>query len=188
MKSTSVLRLFVSLNPTPEIVSRLRDQQTFLRQRLNENYGAELSVRWTKPTQFHLTLLFLGNLFWQQLEWIREQIAETVAAANTLPTLQLSGFGCFPVFKSPRILWIGVEPQAQLHTLQTDLLTRLSHHPWANRRRASARRLFGTPKAFGWHRCTAERSVEDNVGQSDAEPPGPAWCRILLPRGVRCKE
>jgi 2'-5' RNA ligase len=128
MQSTSVLRLFISLNPPPEIISRLRDQQTFLRERLDERYGLELSVRWTKPAQFHLTLLFLGNLFWQQLEWVREQIAETVAAANALPTLQLSGFGCFPVFKSPRILWIGVEPQAQLHTLQTDLLARLSLH------------------------------------------------------------
>jgi 2'-5' RNA ligase len=128
MQSTSILRLFISLNPPPEIISRLRDQQTFLRERLDERYGPELSVRWTKPAQFHLTLLFLGNLFWQQLEWIREQIAETVAAANALPTLQLSGFGCFPVFKSPRILWIGVEPQAQLHTLQTDLLARLSLH------------------------------------------------------------
>jgi len=128
MPSTSILRLFISLNPPLEIVSRLRDQQTFLRERLDERYRLELSVRWTKPAQLHLTLLFLGNLFWQQLEWIRQQIAETVAAAKTLPTLQLSGFGCFPVFKSPRILWIGVEPNARLHTLQTDLLTRLSPH------------------------------------------------------------
>jgi len=82
MQSTSILRLFISLNPSPEIVSRLRDQQTFLRERLDERYGLELSVRWTKPAQFHLTLLFLGNLFWQQLEWIQRQIAETVAAAK----------------------------------------------------------------------------------------------------------
>jgi len=128
MRSTSILRLFISLNPPPEIVSRLRDQQTFLRERLDERYGLDLSVRWTKPAQFHLTLLFLGNLFWQQVEWIRQQIAETVAAAKTLPTLQLSGFGCFPVFQSPRILWIGVVPDARLHTLQTDLLTRFSGH------------------------------------------------------------
>ena len=47
---------------------------------------------------------------------------------------------------------------------------------------------FGAPKAFGRHRCTAERSVEDNVGESDAEHPGPASGRILLSRGVRCKE
>ena len=128
MQSTSVLRLFISLNPSPAIVSKLRDQQTFLRQRLDERYGLELSVRWTKPAQFHLTLLFLGNVFWQQVEWIRQQIAETVAAARTLPTLELSGFGCFPVFKSPRILWIGAEPNARLQMLQTDLLTRFSRH------------------------------------------------------------
>jgi len=128
MQSTSILRLFISLNPPPEIVFRLRDQQTFLRKRLDERYGLDLAVRWTKPAQFHLTLLFLGNLFWQQVEWTQQQIAETVAAAKTLPTLQLSGFGCFPVFQSPRILWIGVEPDARLHTLQTDLLTRFSRH------------------------------------------------------------
>jgi RNA 2',3'-cyclic 3'-phosphodiesterase len=128
MESRSVLRLLISLNPPPEIVSGLRDQQNFLRQRLNEHYGSELSVRWTKPAQFHLTLLFLGNLFWQQVEWIRQQIAETVAAAKALPTLQLSGFGCFPVFQSPRILWIGVQRDARLKTLQTDLLARFSRH------------------------------------------------------------
>jgi len=137
MPSTSVLRLFISLNPPPEIVSRLRDQQTFLRERLDERYGLELSVRWTRPVQFHLTLLFLGNLIWQQVEWIRQQIAETVAATKTLPTLQLSGFGCFPVFKSPRILWIGVEPDARLHKLQTDLLTRFSRHLALDNRDAS---------------------------------------------------
>ena len=79
----SGLRFFISLNPPPEIISRLRDQQTFLRERLDERYRLELSVRWTKPAQFHLTLLFLGNLFWQQLERIQRQIAETVAAAKT---------------------------------------------------------------------------------------------------------
>jgi RNA 2',3'-cyclic 3'-phosphodiesterase len=125
MESRSVLRLFISLDPPPEIVSRLRDQQTFLRQQLNEHYGPELPVRWTKPAQFHLTLLFLGNLFRPQVEWIRQQIAETVAA-KALPTLKLGGFGCFPVFQSPRILWIGVQRDARLHALQTDLLTRFS--------------------------------------------------------------
>jgi 2'-5' RNA ligase len=125
MESRSVLRLFISLNPPPEIVSGLRDQQTFLRQQLNEHYGPELPVRWTKPAQFHLTVLFLGNLLQSQVEWIRQQIAETVAA-KALPTLKLGGFGCFPVFQSPRILWIGVQRDARLHTLQADLLTRFS--------------------------------------------------------------
>ncbi len=128
MEAGSILRLFISLNPPPEIISSLRDQQTSLRARLAEEYGPELPVRWTKPAQFHLTLLFLGNLNSQQVEWIEKEIAETVSIAKALPILKLSGFGCFPVFQSPRILWIGVQPDAQFHKLQADLLTRFSSH------------------------------------------------------------
>ena len=96
MESASILRLFISLNPPPEIISGLRDQQTFLRTRLAEQYGKELPVRWTRPAQFHLTLLFLGNVNSQQAEWIRKANCGNRLCRKGVPDSQVERIWLFP--------------------------------------------------------------------------------------------
>ncbi len=126
MEARPIVRLFISLNPRAEIVAKLCEQQAFLRNSLcNES---ALSIRWTKPAQFHLTLLFLGNFLWQQVEMVKQQIAESVRAQKILPRLALHGFGCFPAVQSPRVLWIGAAVDEQFEALQANLLQRFSRY------------------------------------------------------------
>ncbi|MBV9672759.1 MAG: RNA 2',3'-cyclic phosphodiesterase [Verrucomicrobia bacterium] len=126
MASPHIIRLFISLNPRSEIVAKLCDQQAFLRNSLG--HASALCIRWTKPTQFHLTLLFLGNFFSQQVEMLKQQITKSVHAQKTLPRLVLHDFGCFPAVQSPRVLWIGATVDEQFEALQESLLQRFSRY------------------------------------------------------------
>src|SRR5215472_5898110 len=78
-----VVRLFLSVNPPPEVIARLVTEQSSLRSRLFDRFGDELAVRWTKPSQFHITLIFLGNQFLHQTDRIRDEIKTTIAASQT---------------------------------------------------------------------------------------------------------
>jgi 2'-5' RNA ligase len=122
----SVVRLFVSINPPPDAIAKLIDEQSLLRSLLFDRFGDELAIRWTKPTQFHVTLIFLGNVFSKQTDRIRDEIRLALEPTLTAPTLELSGVGCFPRIRSPRVLWIGVKQNPLLEKLQTELFARLA--------------------------------------------------------------
>jgi 2'-5' RNA ligase len=122
-----VVRLFLSINPPPKVIAQLVAEQSSLRSRLFDRFGDELAIRWTKPSQFHITLIFLGNLFLHQTDRIRNEI-KTIAASQTFPTMELCGLGCFPRIRSPRVLWIGVKQNSQLEEFQTALMERLTPH------------------------------------------------------------
>jgi 2'-5' RNA ligase len=76
------------------------------------------SVRWVHVEGIHLTLKFLGPVPASQIDAITT--AMTAAARNVPPfTLTISGAGCFPNVKRPRVIWIGInEPTGRLNSLQ----------------------------------------------------------------------
>jgi 2'-5' RNA ligase len=80
----------------------------------------KLPVKWVRPENIHLSLKFLG-----EVEERREP--ELVAALNQASgsrgeprplTLQLTGFGVFPDYHRPRVLWAGITPEPGLELLQ----------------------------------------------------------------------
>ena len=76
------------------------------------------SVRWTHVEGIHLTLKFLGPVPTSQIDAIAAGMA---AAARSVPsfTLTISGAGCFPNLRHPRVVWLGVdEPTGRLASLQ----------------------------------------------------------------------
>ena len=71
------------------------------------------SVRWTAPQNIHLTLHFLGDINAADVEKAAEVVK--VAASNYQPfTLTLTGLGCFPNTRRPRIVWVGVGGETRL--------------------------------------------------------------------------
>jgi RNA 2',3'-cyclic 3'-phosphodiesterase len=163
-----VVRLFLSINPPPEVIAQLVTKQSSLRSRLFDRFGDELAIRWTKPSQFHITLIFLGNLFSRQTDRIRDEIRSTIAANRTLPTMELSGLGCFPRIRSPRVLWIGVKQNWQLEKLQTALMERLTPHlALSDRDLFSPHITLGRIKAKGVPRDFAEFITELSRSQSN---------------------
>lgn len=105
------MRLFVAM-PLPVGVRRELDE------RLRELLG-RLSVnpvRWVNPDNWHLTLQFLGEVNADQLEALKGRLRGACCHFARLD-LALAGFGCFPDFDKPRVVWVGVSAGSELMKL-----------------------------------------------------------------------
>ena len=67
-----------------------------------------LDVRWVKEGNIHLTMIFLGNIKADDLGPIEEAVGNTCARFGPF-SLFLSGIGCFPNVRNPRVIWFGLE-------------------------------------------------------------------------------
>ena len=83
-------------------------------------------VRWTRREQFHLTLMFLGDVDVARVQPLEEAIRAACRGFSALP-LRAERVGFFPDLRYPRVVWAGVQDQAgQLLRLQqaVDAVTR----------------------------------------------------------------
>jgi 2'-5' RNA ligase len=83
----------------------------------------ELPVKWVRPDGIHLTLKFLGDVDDAQEPVLRAALARAASGGGGEPrergvTLQVAGFGVFPDFHRPRVVWAGVAPDPALELLQ----------------------------------------------------------------------
>lgn len=84
------------------------------------------AVRWVRPEQIHLTLRFLGDTPVAQLPAIGAAM-DAVAAGASPMALRLSGVGCFPNARRPRVIWVGLSgDEARLAALKAALDERLA--------------------------------------------------------------
>lgn len=118
-------RAFVSLNPDAQAVAGLMSLQSKLRLELERGKLVPDGVRWTRPDQFHLTLVFLGGVPDLLVPWVSDCL-RGIHREYGLPRLVCASLGCFPVFKPPRALWVGFEKDAALDALRSALVDRLS--------------------------------------------------------------
>ena len=121
-----LLRLFLALNPPPEVREQLALAQTHLRMALGKALDAQVALRWTRPAQFHLTLLFLGIVLDDQLPMLIRTVQEATGPVGAHFSLRLDRYGCFPAVSRPRVFWIGIQPAPALNELQRRLAAGLS--------------------------------------------------------------
>ena len=74
-------------------------------------------VKWVRPEALHLTLKFLGDVDGASEPGLRDAVGRVCAEARPV-TLHIEGFGVFPDFKRPRVVWVGVTPEPALELLQ----------------------------------------------------------------------
>jgi 2'-5' RNA ligase len=97
-------RLFVALDLPDDVKQSLEP--------LTRGLG---DVRWLGPEQQHLTLRFIGELDNGRMY----DIAEALSLVAGVPfELRLKGLGHFPPRGEPRVLWVGVEKNAELAGLK----------------------------------------------------------------------
>lgn len=107
------MRVFLALN-LPEATRQALWQATApLR-------DAGFPIRWVRPEGIHLTLKFLGEVAEQRDPELAAALTRTVRGARALP-LALGGFGAFPDFQRPRVVWVGVAPDPSLELLQNQV-------------------------------------------------------------------
>jgi RNA 2',3'-cyclic 3'-phosphodiesterase len=69
-------------------------------------------VRWIQPERMHLTLRFLGETAVSLIPQIADGL-DKVCANQQVIMLQLSGVGCFPNDRHPRVIWVGLTGETQ---------------------------------------------------------------------------
>ena len=85
---------------------------------------SKADVRWVKPDNVHLTLKFFGNIEEKKTEKIIE-IMEGICNQYASFPIEIKGMGTFPNIKSPRVLWVGIEGNDTLKTLQKEIENRM---------------------------------------------------------------
>ena len=67
----------------------------------------ESSIRWVDPVNLHLTLKFIGEIEEVRLQNLKMALDKSLDKISVF-RYTLSGKGCFPNCKRPRVLWISV--------------------------------------------------------------------------------
>lgn len=110
----SVLRAFVAVEIPAEIQQKVYKATSHFRN------GIDSLVRWTPAENMHLTLKFLGDVRQPNVEFLI-QMLRTQADHVSPFAIQLTGLGCFPSPKRPRVIYIGIQAPAALGALQREI-------------------------------------------------------------------
>lgn len=96
------MRTFVAIELPDALQTRLGALQETLQFHLPAS-----SVRWTTPEKLHLTLRFLGETSNEQRQQLATGLLAIVRDQQDFP-LVLEGLGCFPYWRRPRVVWVGM--------------------------------------------------------------------------------
>ena len=108
------VRTFIAVTLSKGVKARLKT--------LQENLSGEATgVRWAPPENFHLTLLFLGEV--ERLDVVPICRAVAARAKKHSPfSYDIEGLGAFPNARRPKVLWAGVtEGAEELKAIHDDL-------------------------------------------------------------------
>ena len=106
--SNDPIRAFVAIPLAETVIAELGSVQRGLQKRV-----APETVRWVRPNQIHLTLSFLGQVQTDQVAAL-ESALHPIATDSVPFPLHLEKPGCFPDFKRPRIVWVGLGGNLEL--------------------------------------------------------------------------
>lgn len=110
-------RLFIGLGFSEKISKELEPWVKKIKKTADHK---ELSLKWTPPGNYHVTLVFLGDTDESEIPMIQEKM-QSVAQAHTEFSLKVRGIGGFPQISQARVLYIGVQRSQNLLDLQSDL-------------------------------------------------------------------
>jgi 2'-5' RNA ligase len=96
----SRLRVFIAVDPGKAIRSRCVALQDTLARSADR-------VRWEKPENIHVTLLFLGDVDERDLLPVCKAFSAVCAEQGAFP-VSVESVGCFPNLQRPRTIWAGI--------------------------------------------------------------------------------
>lgn len=115
--------------------------RTFIAAELTEPFREELAdiqaglaakrfkIRWVKPENIHLTLVFLGDIHPRVLDGVNQAVTET-ARRFTPIHLSAGGLGVFPGIRRPRVVFLGltgeIKPLRRLRASLSNALEKVS--------------------------------------------------------------
>ncbi|HDH86801.1 MAG: RNA 2',3'-cyclic phosphodiesterase [Deltaproteobacteria bacterium] len=101
-----------------ELPVEIREQIRIISEELKK---IALPVRWVKPNNIHLTILFLGSVDEDIIGDIEEKVNVAVRGFSAF-RIRLNAVGAFPHWRRPRVIWIGLNGDiAGLSDLRNEL-------------------------------------------------------------------
>ena len=119
-KPGAAVRTFICIELPESIKERISKLQDILRQ-------IDAQISWTKTSNIHLTLKFLGNVEVSRIRRVSKALERAADGINSFE-VEVGGAGCFPSARNPRVLWVGFssvpQPLQQLYSNIEDELAR----------------------------------------------------------------
>jgi len=185
------VRTFIAIELPQEVREYLESRQTDL-----ANAGGD--VKWVRPDDIHLTLVFLGNVPVEEIAAVAAAVRGAAASMGPI-RLQAGGAGCFPPHGRPRVVWIGIEePTGALARLQSavaEATERFAEKP--ERREYKAHLTVGRVRGPASSRCVgttprqaggAEELSEAVAALADAEGPEFEAAEVVIFESVLARE
>ena len=123
------IRTFIAFALPDDIKSALGRVQEGLK-------SSGLKAKWVRLQGIHLTLKFLGNIEFDQIDPVAAKMAIAVRGSGPL-LLGAKGVGVFPNARRPRVIWAGLNGDLeQLGNLQRNLDAALSEIGFAREKRS----------------------------------------------------
>lgn len=98
--SEATVRAFVVIPVPAPVRHALKGMQANFR-------DAGIRATWVPPENFHVTLRFLGNITYPQIDQLDETLSQTLAHCSAV-RFSLEGAGVFPNLKRPSAVWAGL--------------------------------------------------------------------------------
>lgn len=95
-------RTFIAIELEDAVKTELRRVQRELAGQMPAN-----SMRWVQPDGIHLTLKFLGDTPPDKVQEVKAALARAAVEVGPFRVI-VSGVGCFPNARQPRVVWVGV--------------------------------------------------------------------------------
>ncbi|MDI6850560.1 MAG: RNA 2',3'-cyclic phosphodiesterase [bacterium] len=75
---------------------------------INEKSALLSNVKWVEKENLHITCKFLGEITEKQLQELLSRLEKKFKKGEKIRIL-ITNFGCFPNFRHPRVMWLGVQ-------------------------------------------------------------------------------
>ncbi|MDH3997797.1 MAG: RNA 2',3'-cyclic phosphodiesterase [Desulfuromonadales bacterium] len=116
----STVRAFVAI-PLPET---LKQAIAALQRQLKPMAGG---IRWSHLKTIHLTVRFFGETTQENLEKIKASMLSVKRSQRSFQ-VTVGKLGAFPDLQRPRVVWLGITPEAPLRQLYSNFTTELTRH------------------------------------------------------------
>jgi len=125
----SVIRAFIAIDLTPEILQHLEQVSVQLKKRLEG-----VPVRWVPVDNIHLTLKFLGDVSLANVDMLKKTMQSEVEGHHSFE-ISVGGLGAYPSPRRPRVVWVGVEAPAELTAIQNGVESAMARLGYAREER-----------------------------------------------------
>jgi 2'-5' RNA ligase len=182
-EGAETIRTFVCIEIPESIKRRIGELQKALAR-------MRAPVSWTRPSNVHLTLKFLGAVSASRIEGVSRAVERAARGMGPFE-IEVGGVGCFPSIRNARVLWIGVSSTTdKLSDLYSNLETRLEEEGFPRESRDFSPHLtIGRVRIPGKGAAVAEQlaargfdnerftATEVIVMRSDLKPTGSVYTR-----------